>query len=51
MSKTDFLTELPHLSPCKWYTVTFFSKTHVKESVENINSAIKKLVKYNKDNQ
>ena len=37
MSKTDYLTELPHLSPTKWYTVTFFSKTHVKESVENIN--------------
>jgi hypothetical protein len=37
MSKTDYLTELPHLSPAKWYTVTFFSKTHVKETVENIN--------------
>jgi hypothetical protein len=37
MSKTDYLTELPHLSQTKWYTVTFFSKTHVKETVENIN--------------
>jgi hypothetical protein len=37
MSKTDYLTELPHLSQTKWYTVNFFSKTHVKESVENNN--------------
>ena len=37
MSKTDFLVELPYLSPAKWYTVTFFSKTHVKESIENNN--------------
>jgi len=37
MSKTDYLTELPQLSQTKWYTVNFFSKTHVKESVENNN--------------
>jgi hypothetical protein len=43
----DYLNELPSFSPNKWYTVSFFSKTHVKSSINNTNETLSYCVKDN----